>query len=68
MSGVEVKMSVKDIANLALVGQSLSVAAAGFPKKSKSKKGELKNIIGSGTNVIIGSSILRASASNIGML
>lgn len=56
-------MPYKSIANLALTGQSLAIAANAFPSKKK-KKG----IVKIGVETIIGTSLLKASAANVAAL
>jgi len=57
-------MTYQDIANLAVTGQALHLAGSSFPSKKKKKKklGELA------VQNIVGSSLLRVTAQNVGSL
>jgi hypothetical protein len=56
-------MTYKDIANLAVTGQALHLAGSSFPRKKKKKK-----ITRLAVENIVGLSLLRASAQNVGSL
>lgn len=56
-------MSVKDIAGLANTGMALSIASSSFPKKKR--KGKITDTLKTGTNIIVGSSLLRVSSASV---
>lgn len=57
-------MTYKEIANLAVTGQSLGILANTLPKKKKKKK----KLVKTGVETIIGTSLLRVSAANVASL
>jgi len=56
-------MPYKSIANLAVTAQSLHLLSSTLPKKKKKKK-----VTKMGVDVIVGTSLLKASAANVAAL